>query len=125
MSQYHPLDVRHPDNRDLLRRNFLLDPPAATPAAPERSAASRPGVRKVAAAPAAASPAPWGAARNSPAATAVLESSSPSRTAGKVARFAMVVVFIAIALQSQTHLLDGFVRWLHQTAADLGVTLPF
>lgn len=30
MSRYHPLDVRHPDNRDLRRRNFLLDPPAGS-----------------------------------------------------------------------------------------------
>ena len=30
MREYHPLDVRHPSNRDLLRRNYLLEPPSPT-----------------------------------------------------------------------------------------------
>jgi hypothetical protein len=43
MSKYHPLDVRHPANRDLRARNFLLDPPAQDQGTP-----SKPALRDVA-----------------------------------------------------------------------------
>ncbi len=127
MSKYHPLDVRHPNNRDLERRNFLLDPPrnAASVQTPERDAASRPGVRKTAPQNATASATPWGFARRTPPAEAAGVTRPAENRAGRAIRLVFFLIVVAIALQSQTHLLDGLIIWAQQTAYDLGLWSPF
>ena len=120
MSRYHPLDVRHPANRDLLNRNYLLDPPARRPrTASERPATGSaprsrtPGARQVSA--------PW--------------SSPPSSSSGTTARRGaglagflrtLVIIGVVIAvLAQQTDLLDPLILQVRIWAFDMGLPLPF
>lgn len=60
MSKYHPLDVRHPANRDLRSRTFLLDPPSQEQGKPARRV-QRPSRTRQAAPASASTPVnPWG-----------------------------------------------------------------
>ena len=126
MSKYHPLDVRHPSNRSLLHRNYLLYPPAPVEArtATERPLAAgssstrtrTPFNRSVAA--------PWA---NTAAAAAAVPAAVVRRASG-MSGWLRGLIFggvILVILAQQTDLLDPVVWQLRVWALELGVTLPF
>lgn len=125
MREYHPLDVRHPSNRDLLSRNYLLDPPSpgagadklARPAA-SRSAPAAGGNREVRQ-PAA----PWGRRERSdtPAAAAPLTRRQGSSFWWNVT---IILVFVAI-FASQNGMLAGFLDTLRDMTRHMGIAVPF
>lgn len=137
MREYHPLDVRHPANRDLLRRNFLLDPPRATSGdtAPSRAAPSnaRPAVpggasgnreappsrAQIPSRPQAAA-APWGRGRDVSSAAPVTQ----RRKGSGLSSFLLVGLFLVI-FGAQNGWVDPVLDWLRQTAWQFGITLPF
>lgn len=119
MREYHPLDVRHPSNRDLMRRNFLLDPPRAALATP-RPAAS--GHREAPASRPARTPAaPWGQRRE---AAAPAQPAPTRRGRSGLQGFWLVGLFLVI-FGAQNGWIDPVLDWLRLTAWQLGITLPF
>jgi len=129
MSKYHPLDVRHPSNRSLLHRNYLLHPPApvAERVATERplaagSASTRsrtPFTRSVAG--------PWGGSAAAAAAVAAVPA-AVARRAGGISRKLRLLIFGLIALvivARQTDLLEPVLWQLRLWARQLGFELPF
>ena len=142
MSKYHPLDVRHPDNRPYLSKNYLLDPPSMThnsrydAVEPARGRATRlaemvsaplgRGQRSNAAtsaSPEAAQPsAPWGSSQPRPATTAT--SSRPSRAAGILRTVFFLGIFGFIVL-NQTDAFEQITRELRGWFLQMGIPFPF
>jgi len=144
MSKYHPLDVRHPANRENERRSYLL--PAAPPARPvaeSRREAAR-------SSPARSSPAraagpdrasPWdkpargtAGTNGAPARTPPAREPSPAapvaaeRTGSGFAGFLRSLVFLLIfvaLVATQTDLLDPVLTEIRYRALELGIRLPF
>lgn len=131
MSKYHPLDVRHPANRDLERRNYLLEPIAQpAPAAPaEKPArAARRTSPPPAQAPAQVAASPWGRPKPSrrgaqPAVTPAPEQAGSGF--GGFLRSLFIVAVIVTLLATQTNLLDPLLTEIRFRALDLGIRLPF
>lgn len=138
MSKYHPLDVRHPSNRDLTRRDYLLDPIPARSAAPQPARAS--GARTEKARPATAGvqqpAAPWSSTTGRNRAAAPPATSPAPGTATRRAESALgglmgflrsLIIFgiILIVLAQQTDILDPVILQLRLWALDLGFRLPF
>lgn len=119
MREYHPLDVRHPSNRDLMRRHYLLDPPAnlADPVpvvAPAPRAAS--GHRE-------APTAPWGR-KPAQAREPATAPQTRRKSGGFLWNTALVAIFVII-FGSQNGWFDGLLDSLRLFARQNGVTLPF
>lgn len=107
MSRYHPLDVRHPNNRDLERRNFLLQAPrgerrparkAESPSADPFKAtstvgASAPPPAQTAASPARTVHAPWGSVRRAAQGAATRQAATPrtDRRKGSLGRWIILI----------------------------------
>lgn len=127
MREYHPLDVRHPSNRDLLRRNYLLDPPSPTAGsattAPSRRAPAASGHRE--ARPAAAQPvAPWGRRAQSATPAATTPRQTQRKSGGFLWNAFIVLVFVVI-FGSQNGWFGSVLDSLRLLARQNGVTLPF
>lgn len=99
MSKYHPLDVRHPANRNLERRNFLLDPPRADLTKPPRPRIERSSPGRTTTPPPATPTTPWGRARAAAgAATAGTRSALPTRATGQQSSGRWRLVFLLIVV---------------------------
>ena len=127
MRDYHPLDVRHPSNRDLLRRNYLLDPPSPTvgtaATAPARRAPAASGHRE--ARPAPSQPvAPWGQRAQS-ARPATTPAHQTQRKSGGFLWNAFIVLLFLVIFGSQNGWFDSLLDSLRLLARQNGVTLPF
>lgn len=139
MSKYHPLDVRHPSNRDRERNNYLLAPPDAnsyalrgaavrTQAPSRRSADYRsatgaavgaPVTATTVSVPPAQAAAPWGSTdRNSPASGPT--PSTRSRSPSWVPRLVFFAIFAFVILRS-FGVWDQIVLFVTRTAYDLGL----
>lgn len=126
MSKYHPLDVRHPANRDLLSRNYLLDPPAASAAPASASARASASDRSPAAAAqrAARQPAaPWGRRERTSAPPAATQTTG--RRSGTFWWNALLVSVFVVIFASQNGMLVGVLDALRLLARQNGITLPF
>lgn len=125
MSKYHPLDVRHPANRDLLSRNFLLDPPSASAGAekaPARTTAEA-ALRAASATGETRQPgAPW--ARSDRSTTPVGAAPATPRR-GRFFWNAFIVIVFLVIFGSQNGMLGGLLDNLRLLAWQNGVTLPF
>lgn len=127
MRDYHPLDVRHPSNRDLLRRNYLLDPPSPTAGsastAPSRRAPATSGHRE--ARPAPSQPvAPWGRRTDSRTPTPAPTPQTSRKSGGFLWNTVIVLLFVVI-FGSQNGWFDSLLDSLRLLARQNGVTLPF
>jgi len=114
MSKYHPLDVRHPANRALERRNFLLDPPRADLTKPPRPRAERRPRAAATTTPPAAPAAPWG--RNRAAASTPASGASPTQAP---TRFSfgfsrLILIGVALYLLNRSGALEGLLDTLSQ-----------
>lgn len=127
MSRYHPLDVRHPDNRDLLRRNFLLDAPASKPRRERASIDAAPAGTSVGSAPVSESQpvaSPWGSRARSARASAPAPSGQQKRNRRTGSWFVLIVLALWLmsdtgrSLLAQIPLFDGLMdtieRFLRQ-----------
>jgi hypothetical protein len=141
MTKYHPLDVRHPDNRPYLSKNYLLDPPSMThntrynAVEPARGRAARlaemvsapldRGQRTSTATPSspAQATAPWGSTP-SRAAPVGATSSGPSRAAGILRTVFFLGVFGFIVL-NQTDAFEQITAELRGWFASMGIAFPF
>jgi len=140
MSKYHPLDVRHPANRDRERNSYLLAPPddstyalravEKNAQAPSRRSAdyrqSQPITETVVEAQTTASrapaSAPWGDASTT--ATPPAPAASPALPQRpKRSWLPRLVVFgvIAYVVLRNFDVLDDLIRFLTRTASDLGI----
>ncbi|MEZ5751125.1 MAG: hypothetical protein R3D60_03875 [Paracoccaceae bacterium] len=142
MSKYHPLDVRHPNNRDLLSRNYLLDPPRAAPTAPSRAAQSHasPSRSKTAPKPAArvaktttgsassASANPWTSLRTAAGtvgSTLGGTGSTRDTAASKPNRMLRLIVFVVAAVMFlRVGGLSGIADWMNDLRASIPARNP-
>lgn len=138
MSNYHPLDVRHPSNRRFSNPNYLLDPPAASTSAPSRApaaltsrseAASRSAQSaSQAASPPASPPASqtpaqiWGRPR---AQTTASQPTARPQARGSFLRSGMWLLIFAAIIIWQNDYWPQIERWARWTAMDLGLPWPF
>lgn len=124
MREYHPLDVRHPSNRDLLRRNYLLEPPSPTAGAdkvaPSRRAPAASGHRE-----ARQPSAPWGRRQTQAAPASPAGSASQTRKKGSAWWNAFIVLVFVVIFGSQNGWFEGPLDSLRLLARQNGVTLPF
>lgn len=140
MREYHPLDVRHPSNRDLLSRNYLLDPPSPDAGADKlaRRDESRPGEsRRSGSRPAASRPvpaaighreapepvAPWGRRERPDAAATPLPQTR--RQGGSFWWNATIILVFLVIFASQNGMMAGFLDTLRDHARQMGIALPF
>lgn len=124
MSKYHPLDVRHPSNRDLLRRHYLLDPPAPHgPGAGGQSVPARTVAQSALSENRRRQPAaPWGRREASP--TTVAAPATTRRVGGFWWNAFIIGVFVVI-FASQNGMLAGLLDTLRAMARQNGIALPF
>ncbi|MCB1407709.1 MAG: hypothetical protein KDK01_16020 [Rhodobacteraceae bacterium] len=142
MSKYHPLDVRHPANRDRERNNYLLDPPDASSyelrtveraaqAPSRRSADYRAGRSPQSDTPPSAPTAiadPWGGS-STPAPAAQPRTATPPTSASPVTQtrrrggWGRLIVFaiIAFVILRNTALWDQISFLFTRTLYDLGL----
>lgn len=134
MSKYHPLDVRHPSNRDLTRRDYLLDPAPVRSAAPTPARATAARTEKARPAGIAQPAAPWSDSNTSRrAATQTAASNVPATRrveSGLGAlmgflRSLIIIGIVLIVLAQQTDLLDPVIFQLRVWALEMGFRLPF
>ncbi|WP_370207544.1 hypothetical protein [Pararhodobacter marinus] len=127
MSKYHPLDVRHPANREYRNRNFLLDAPSQTTQVHSRSRARADAARATAETDPAprstrrsAKPvAPWGSPVSGAGVPAPRERSGSGL--GGFLRSLFILVVILVIVGTQTNLLDDLIFQLRVWAYDLGL----
>lgn len=134
MSNYHPLDVRHPSNRRFSNPNYLLDPPAASTSAPSRAPAALPSRSEAAGRPAAAANPPadppaasqplqiWGRPR---ALTTASQQATRPQARGSFLRSGMWLLIFAAIIIWQNDYWPQIERWARWTAMDLGLPWPF
>ena len=120
MSQYHPLDVRHPSNRQRESKTYLLDAPTG-----QAQAARTPFRQSPSAAPSAAS-APWGrSASTEPGTRNAAPPPAPAfnpepRRGFRWRSLILPAIVLAIVLNQQPQFRAQILRAISDFAATLG-----
>lgn len=124
MSQYHPLDVRHPANRQRESKTYLLDPPSGQAQAartPFRQSTATPS----SSAPAATPAAPWGG--EAPASQTSRRTVTPPpapvsapRRGFRWRNLILPAIVLAIVLSQQPELRQRILRAISDFAGNLG-----